>query len=156
MSSTSSFTTPSSIDGMLSTRDWLVVGDVLNQSKPSGKVVQKLLSHQRRVWCVNPRLNNDSNGSIPVWKNLNDAIRDARKGKSSPDSSFNSIQPAKELILNLIINSKEGFNQLNSISNDELPISVWIQPGAESEEIFEICKKKNFPIHEGCVLISKL
>ena len=51
-----------------------------------------------------------------------------------------------------------GLKQLTDVPAAS-PLSIFIQPGAGSDEIRNLCKQRKWPVHEGCVLkemISKL
>uniref|UniRef100_A0A7S4FBQ6 CoA-binding domain-containing protein n=1 Tax=Chrysotila carterae TaxID=13221 RepID=A0A7S4FBQ6_CHRCT len=112
---------------MLQLKRWAVIGDVLNQAKPASAVVAKLEQAGKTVYKVNPR---DSTGSC-----------------------YRSIQDVPDTVdvIDLIINSRTGFEQMKLAA--ELNINkVFIQPGAESQELLDFCAVSGIAVHQGCVL----
>lgn len=104
---------------------------MLNTSKPSGQVVQRLKNHRKTVYLVNPRA---PDASQHVYKSLSDI----------PDS--NQIE-----VVDMIINPKTGV----SVIEDAHSVGIkdfFLQPGADTPEVIEAVQKINGRYHQGCVL----
>ena len=111
---------------MLAVQNWAVIGDVLRQDRPASAVFARLKAAGRTVHGVNPRDKTDT-----LFKSIEDA--------PVPDA------------INLIINSVVGLEQLQKAA--ELGVkNVFIQPGAESDEILAFCASKGITVRQGCVL----
>ena len=112
---------------MLAVQNWAVIGDVLRQDRPASAVFARLKAAGRTVHGVNPR--------------------------DKTDTLFKSIDAVGAPIdaINLIINSVVGLEQLQKAA--ELGVkNVFIQPGAESDEILAFCASKGITVRQGCVL----
>ena len=112
---------------MLAVQNWAVIGDVLRQDRPASAVFARLKAAGRTVHGVNPR--------------------------DKTDTLFKSIDSVGAPIdaINLIINSVVGLEQLQKAA--ELGVkNVFIQPGAESDEILAFCASKGITVRQGCVL----
>jgi len=121
---------------MLSGKRWAVLGDVLNSHKAASRIVQRLRANQKEVYLVNPRTPTAEDASPRVYPSL---------------AGLMESQPID--VLDLVINSVEGKKQLEALP-EATKLQVFIQPGAESPEIKELCAKRGWPVHEGCVLVE--
>lgn len=114
---------------MLEFNNWAVVGDVLNPEKYAYKIVDTLTKGNYNVFKVNPRSNSDQ-----VYRSLKEV-------------------PEKIDVIDLVIHPKVGLNVVKEAH--ELGIDkIFIQPGAESEEILEFCKENGIQAFQGCVLVE--
>ncbi|MDF2546044.1 CoA-binding protein [Anaerosolibacter sp.] len=114
---------------MLNEKRWAVVGDVLNPSKFAHIIKNRLINNQYDVFQVNPR-----SQSPEVYRSLGEI-------KESID------------VIDLCINPRTGLDIVKEA--DTLGIKkIFIQPGAESEEIIDFCKENNLQYYLGCVLVE--
>jgi predicted CoA-binding protein len=123
---------------MLSATRWAVLGDVLNAAKPASRIVARLRANKKTVFLVNPRAptTDDDNAQPRVYPSL---------------ATLLSSEPID--VLDLVINSTEGLKQLSELPADT-KLQVFIQPGAASNDIKQLCAQRSWPFHEGCVLVE--
>jgi predicted CoA-binding protein len=110
-------------------QNWAVIGDVLNPAKPASTVVATLQNDGKTVHLINPR---DKTGQC-----------------------FASVSDVKHPIdvVDLCINHVEGLKQVEQMA--ALGIGkVFIQPGAESADILQLCKEKEIEVFQGCVMVE--
>jgi len=110
-------------------QNWAVIGDVLNPAKPASTVVATLQNDGKTVHLINPR---DKTGQC-----------------------FASVSEVKHPIdvVDLCINHVEGLKQVEQMA--ALGIGkVFIQPGAESADILQLCKEKEIEVFQGCVMVE--
>lgn len=113
---------------MIKLNNWVVIGDVLNESKYAYKIIEKFKEKDYKVAGVHPR------GGESIYKSLKDI-------------------PFKIDAIDLCINSKLGIKYLEEAK--ELGIkNVLIQPGAESEEILKYCRDNKINAIENCALVQ--
>lgn len=114
---------------LLNYKNWVVVGDVLNESKYAHRILDSLQEAGFEVKGINPR---DKSGS--VCKSLKEV-------------------PYKVEVIDLCINPVAGLTIVEEAK--ELGIDkILIQPGAESEDIIDYCKNNNITAIEGCALVE--
>ncbi|MBC2582199.1 CoA-binding protein [Clostridium sp. DJ247] len=114
---------------LLDYKNWVVVGDVLNHNKYAYRIINSLKNANFNAEGVNPR---DTTGE--VYKSLDKV-------------------PYKIDVIDLCINPIDGLKVIKSAI--ELNIDkVLIQPGAESDEILNLCKSNGIIAIEGCVLVE--
>lgn len=114
---------------LLSYKNWVVVGDVLNSSKYAYRISNALRDADFNVSGVNPR---DSSGEV-----------------------YNTLEavPYKIDVIDLCINPVSGLKVIEA--GISLGINkILIQPGAESDEILSLCKDKGIIAIEGCALVE--
>jgi predicted CoA-binding protein len=121
---------------MLSATRWAVLGDVLNAAKPASRIVARLRANNKTVFLVNPRAPTADNAQPRVYPSL---------------ATLLSSEPID--VLDLVINSTEGLKQLSELPADT-KLQVFIQPGAASNDIKQLCAQRSWPVHEGCVLVE--
>ncbi|WP_297522513.1 CoA-binding protein [uncultured Clostridium sp.] len=109
-------------------KNWVVIGDVLNESKYASKILRKFKEHSYTVSGVHPR------GGDNIYTNL-------------------SQVPYKIEAIDLCINSIKGLEYLKEAKILDIKY-VLIQPGASSDEIIEYCKENNITVVLECALIS--
>ncbi|MBB6217742.1 putative CoA-binding protein [Anaerosolibacter carboniphilus] len=114
---------------MLNEKKWAVVGDVLNPSKFACIIKNRLIGNGYQVFPVNPR-------------------------SQSPEV-YHSLGEIKEGIdvIDLCINPHTGLDIVKEAAALGIE-KIFIQPGAESEEIIDFCKEKNLQNYLGCVLVE--
>jgi predicted CoA-binding protein len=114
---------------LLNYKNWVVVGDVLNESKYAFRILSSLRDSNFNVEGINPR---DTTGN--VYKTLEEV-------KYKID------------VIDLCINPIQGLKIIESAANLNID-KVLIQPGAESEEILSLCRNKGIIAIEGCALVE--
>ena len=114
---------------LLNYKNWIVVGDVLNEDKYAHRILKALEEANFNVVGVNPR---DNTGEI--YKELKDV-------------------PNKIEVIDLCINPIQGLKVIESAANLNID-KVLIQPGAGSEDILSLCKNKGIIAIEGCALVE--
>ncbi|WP_315117093.1 CoA-binding protein [uncultured Clostridium sp.] len=114
---------------LLEFKNWVVVGDVLNEDKYAYRILNKLIDSGFNAKGVSP--NSDNND---VYKSLGDV-------------------PYKIDVIDLCINPKSGMDIVRQAYDLGLN-KILIQPGAASEEILSFCKEKGIIAIEGCALVE--
>lgn len=114
---------------LLNYKNWVVVGDVLNESKYAFRILSSLRDSNFNVEGVNPR---DTTGKV-----------------------YKALEEVKYKIdvIDLCINPIQGLKVIESAANLNID-KVLIQPGAESEEILSLCRNKGIIAIEGCALVE--
>ncbi|MFU0824509.1 CoA-binding protein [Clostridium sp.] len=113
---------------LLNYKNWVVIGNVLDQSKYAYKIVKSLEHGGFNVKGVYPK---DTTGS--AFKSLKEV-------------------PYKIDVIDLCINPALGIDFMKEAK--ELGIDkVLIQPGAESKEILDYCKENGITAIESCALV---
>lgn len=114
---------------LLSYKNWVVVGDILNERKYAYRILSALRNANFNVSGINPR---DNSGK--AYKTLEEV-------------------PYKVDVIDLCINPISGLKVIEEAIS--LGISkILIQPGAESDEILSLCKNKGIIAIEGCALVE--
>lgn len=114
---------------LLNYKNWVVVGDVLNESKYACRILNSLKAAGFNVQGVNPRA---------AWDNICTKLDEV---------------PYKIDVIDLCINPATGFDIVNQAKNLNID-KILIQPGAESKEILEFCKNNGITAIEGCALVE--
>lgn len=114
---------------LMSYKNWVVVGDVLNSTKYAYKILNKLKQYGYNVCGVNPR-----GKAEEVYLKLKDVNY-------------------KIDVIDLCINPITGFKLLKEVKDLNID-KVLIQPGAESIEILDYCRENGIIAIEGCVLVE--
>lgn len=109
--------------------NWVVVGDVGNESKYAHKILNRLNGAGYNVCGVNPK-NQDGN----IYNRLDEV-------------------PYAIEVIDLCINPIKGIDivkdaKLLNIKN------ILIQPGAGSDEIYDFCRENNINFQDGCILVQ--
>lgn len=115
------------INKLFDYHNWVVVGDVTNQTKYAYRILNTLRSEKYNVAGVNPR--GDGEQSFISLKAVNYKIE----------------------VIDLCINPKLGIEIMKE-ANEMGIKNVLIQPGAGSEEILNYCKDNGINAFQGCVL----
>lgn len=116
------------IKELIKINNWVVIGDVGNESKYAYKILNKFKEKGYIVSGVHPK------GGNEIYKSLKEV-------------------PYKINAIDLCINSKLGLEYLKEAKNLGIK-NVLIQPGAESEEILNYCKENNLNAIENCALVQ--
>lgn len=104
-----------------------VIGMSDNPQRYSYRVYYKLKEHHKDVIGINPRL-----------KSVNG------------EKVYSEIPKGIEIAV-LMVNPKFGIDYLETIKDLNIPY-LWIQPGAESQEILDAAKHLDITVIESCVL----
>ncbi|MFX0547962.1 CoA-binding protein [Hathewaya histolytica] len=115
------------ISNLFKLYNWVVVGDVTNQTKYAYRILNTLKSEKYNAVGVNPRGNGD--GAFTSLKEVDFKIE----------------------VIDLCINPVQGLEIIKEAKDMGIK-NVLIQPGAESEEILTYCKENEINAIEGCVL----
>lgn len=116
------------IKELIKVKNWVVIGDVSNESKYAYKILNKFKENGYTVSGVHPK------GGEEIYKTLKEV-------------------PYNIDAIDLCINSKLGLEYMKEAN--ELGIrNVLIQPGAESEEILLYCKENGINAIENCALVQ--
>jgi predicted CoA-binding protein len=108
-------------------KNWVVVGDVLNESKYASKIRKELLAYGYRAAGVHPK------GGGDVCAKLADVDYTAE-------------------VIDLCINPKAGLDYMHEAAKLGIK-KVLIQPGAASPEILDYCRDNGIEGVEGCALV---
>ena len=113
---------------MMEMKNWVVIGDVVNESKYAHKIMKALENENYTIAGVS--IKNGEN----VYKSLKEVTFEIQ-------------------VIDLCVNPKFGINYIKEAK--ELGIKyVLIQPGAESNEIIDYCKENDIYAVENCALIQ--
>ena len=129
---------------MLNAQSWAVVGDVLNPSKPAHTIVQHLSQRHRHVYPINPRI---KDADLP---GLTHAHPDSEY-QHAVSNSVGSVEGKGVEVLDLCIAPTVGLGVVQQAKALGVR-KVFIQPGAESDDILQYCKQNDIDVHQGCVL----
>ena len=110
-------------------KNWVVVGDVLNNLKYAHKILNSLKEAGFNVVGLNPSVKTQE-----AYTNLSDI-------------------PYNIEVLNLCINPTKGIKILQEVHKLRID-KILIQPGAESLEILDFCKVNGIQAIEGCTLVE--
>ena len=133
---------------MLDAKTWLVVGDVLNPTKPAHTIVTHLAQRSRTVYPVNPRI---PDADLIAQRDKRRAAADRGSSEQDVQNSVRAVEGKGVEVLDLCIAPAVGLGIVREAK--ELGIqNVFIQPGAGSDEIVEYCKTNGMAVHQGCVL----
>ncbi|KAJ49136.1 putative CoA-binding protein [Clostridium tetanomorphum] len=114
---------------LLEYRNWIVAGDVLNDSKYAHRILNTLKESGYKVQGLNPMSDDER-----VYKSLKDI-------------------EYKIDVIDLCINPINGLEVVKE-AHDLGINKILIQPGAESEDILSFCAEKGIIAIEGCVLVE--
>ena len=133
---------------MLNAKTWLVVGDVLNPSKPAHTIVTHLSARQRTVYPVNPRI---ADADLMQQRDKRRVATDRSEWEQDVQNSVKAVEGRSVDVLDLCIAPAVGLGIVREAH--ELGIrNVFIQPGAGSDEIVQYCTANGMEVHQGCVL----
>ena len=116
------------IKELIKLKNWIVIGDVSNESKYAYKILNKFNDKGYTVSGVHPK------GGEGIYKTIKEV-------------------PHNIDAIDLCINSKLGIEYIKEAK--VLGINnVLIQPGAESDEILSYCKENSINAIENCALVQ--
>lgn len=113
---------------LIKEKNWVVIGDVSNESKYAYKILNKFKEKGYTVSGVHPK------GGEGVFKSIKEV-------------------PHKIDAIDLCINSKLGIEYIKEAKSLGIK-NVLVQPGAESEEILTYCRENNINVIENCALVQ--
>ena len=147
---------------MLSQSTWAVVGDVLHPRKPARAVAEHLEAAGKTVHRVNPR---DRTGTLAQsLRGLGDDVAiDVVDLIINPKvSALSSVPPVTRPLLHTSLARPPHLTAVGATWQVGLGIvgemaemgvkAVYIQPGAGSADIEELCEREGIEVHHGCVL----
>lgn len=109
--------------------NWVVVGDVSNESKYAHKILNRLNGAGYNVCGVNPK---SQDGSI--YKRLDEV-------------------PYAIEVIDLCIHPIKGIDIVKEANLLNIK-NILIQPGAGSDEIYDFCRENNINFQDGCILVQ--
>lgn len=109
-------------------KKWAVIGDVANTTKYAYKILEKFKEKNYEVAAVNRK------GGQDIYVSLKDV-------------------PFKVECIDLCINPKIGIDFIKEAKDLNIK-NILIQPGAESDEILDYCKKNNMDVVQSCALMQ--
>ncbi|WP_291651805.1 CoA-binding protein [Clostridium sp.] len=116
------------IEELMELKNWVVIGDISNETKYANKILNKFKLKGYTVSGIHPK------GGEGIYTNLKDV-------------------PYNVEAIDLCINARYGIEFLREAK--ELGIkNVLIQPGAESDEILKYCKENSINAIENCALVQ--
>lgn len=116
------------IEELMKLKNWVVIGDVSNETKYANKILNKFKLKGYKVSGVHPK------GGEDIYTNLNDV-------------------PYTIEAIDLCINAKLGIEFLRQAKDLGIK-NVLIQPGAESDEILKYCRENSINAIENCALVQ--
>lgn len=116
------------IKELIKLKNWVVIGDVGNESKYACKILNKFNEKGYKVSGVHPK------GGEEIYKTIKEV-------------------PHEIDAIDLCINSKLGIEYLKEAKSLGIK-NVLIQPGAESEEILAYCIENGINAIENCALVQ--
>ena len=128
-----SLNTKSIIDDFLSQKSFAVVGSFCNETKYAYKIVQSLLKLDYRTFPINS--NYKEVAGIQCYPSLDSVGEgmDVVNIITPPQVSLKIVQQCKDM----------GIQH------------VWLQPGAESQEIIDFCNKNGILVlHNVCIMLE--
>jgi len=112
----------------LQKKTWAVVGDVTNKEKVAHRIVSVLREKGHDVYGVHPK------GGDGVYISL-------------------AALPQKPDVLCLVINPIAGADYLREAHVLGVQYA-WLQPGADTEEILQLCRELHLEHVQACVLVE--
>ena len=113
---------------MLEYKKWAVVGDVLNEEKYAYRILHRLIDKGYEASVVHPR------------------------GGEKVSISLDEL-PLRPDIVCMVINPATGLAYLREAKELGV-IGVWLQPGADTVEITDLCKELGLTYVQACVLVE--
>lgn len=117
-----------SVKTFLAQKKWVVIGDVLNPTKHAFRIWRRLQAADYDVSAVHPLGGEDVYTSLADLEQLPDVICLVINPLASPEY----LRQAKELGIT----------------------SIWIQPGADTPEVLQLCKALCLDYVQACVLVE--
>lgn len=114
---------------MMEFKNWVVVGDVVNEDKYAYKILKKLKNSGYNVEGLHPKSKTEE-----IYTSLKDV-------------------PYKIDVIDLCINPNKGIEIIKEAATLKID-KVLIQPGAGSNEIKEYCINAGIKVVDGCALVE--
>ena len=113
---------------------WAIVGYSSNPRKYGHIIFQDLKRAGYRLYAVN--LKGGDQGSVRTYRSVSDLPRDVE-------------------VVNFVIPSQAGEQVARECAEAGLE-RVWLQPGAESDELIELCDRLGLRVvHHRCAMVEK-
>lgn len=109
--------------------NWVVVGDVTNESKYAYKILNRLEGAGYKVCGMNPKSEDEK-----IYKRLKDIPYDIE-------------------VIDLCIHPVKGIDIVKEAKDLNIK-NILIQPGAGSDEIYDFCRENNINFEDGCILVQ--
>lgn len=116
------------IKELINLKNWVVIGDVSNESKYAYKILNKFKEKGYLVSGIHPK------GGEGIYKTIKEV-------------------PYNIDAIDLCINSKLGIKFIKEAKDLGIK-NVLIQPGAESDEILNYCRENSINAIENCALVQ--
>ena len=113
-------------------KNWVVAGDVHNETKYAGRIFKKLQRRGYNVVGMHPLDERDD-----VYNTFGDLNGSGEKFE----------------VLNLVVNPRRGFEIVKEAEQYGIKM-IMAQPGARSHEIREFCAEHGIEYVEGCTLVE--
>ncbi|MDD5259020.1 MAG: CoA-binding protein [bacterium] len=123
------------ISNFLKERNFAIVGSFKNETKVAYRIFNNLITRGYKVYPVNPTARKVA--GKPCYKNISEIPFkiDVVNIVTPPSVTANIVKECRQ----------KGINK------------VWLQPGAENQEIIEYCHNNNITvIHTVCVMLETL
>ena len=120
---------------ILNQENYAVAGSFRNESKVAWRILGTLGERGRKVYALNPKI--DKVGAIQCYRTVKDIpFRvDVVVIVTPPQVTLKIVKDCKDININYI----------------------WIQPGAESEEVIKCCKMNNIKVIYGmCIILNNV
>ncbi|GAB6168076.1 CoA-binding protein [Clostridium carnis] len=116
------------IKEMIKLKNWVVIGDVGNETKYAYRILKRFECCGYNVSGVHPK------GGKNIYRSLKEI-------------------PYKIEAIDLCINPSLGLEYIKEANLFGIE-NILIQPGAESEEILNYCKEKSINVIQNCALVQ--
>ncbi len=113
-------------------KNWVVAGDVHNETKYAGRIFKKLNRRGYNVVGMHP---------LDTREDVYNSFVDLKNSEEQFE------------VLNLVVNPKRGFEIIQEAYEYGIRM-VMAQPGARSHEIREFCLNHGIEYVEGCTLVE--
>lgn len=118
------------VEASLNARKWAVVGASPNPERYSYKILKKLQERGFEVFPVRPAVKEID--GLTVYPSISEL-------------------PETPEVADMVINPKKGIEIMKEIRDAGIKY-VWLQPGAESEEIHAFARENGIHAIEACIL----
>ena len=123
------------VKDFLDQKNFAVIGSFRNETKYAFRILKTLKEKGYKVYPVNPRL--DMVDGLKCYKSISDI-------------------PSAVDVVNIVTPPKVT-EQIVKECKDKAIYRVWLQPGAESEEAIEFCRKNGMSVvYDLCVMVEAL
>ncbi|TCK98484.1 hypothetical protein EDC19_0906 [Natranaerovirga hydrolytica] len=113
-------------------KNWAVIGASTNPDKYGYKIYKKLKKHEYNVYGINPK--NDTLEGDKLYQSLSEL-------------------PEKVDVVNFVVNPKIGIEAVKECAKLGIKY-IWLQPGAESDELIQLAQAEGIEVIQACVLVA--